>query len=223
MVSLPYLRNSSKMKLRKLFFILSCISFLSSSAQSPKWIQVSNPAPRVGDEIVVNLSFDTLMPLRKGHIEEIKNHILKSEVKINTLAMKAGTTWIGPFTFKIGVQEVTTDSIQIFIEEELKTLNDTISIRQVEFQGIKYLVIEQVLVGENTKSKDFFEFDEKNVCAGIELKQSYSSNGTGAKYNFKTLVFQIITVKKGAQECIITAERFNNLPSGLTIKNFMLR
>jgi hypothetical protein len=196
---------------------------ISCKSQIHSWIEVSNPAPRVGDDIIVKVSFDTLMPNRAGYLNEIKNYVLQSEIKINTVATKAGMNWIGPFTFNVGGRILTSDSVLIYIEEELNIKKDTIAIRQIEFNGKVFLLIEQVLVGEHWSSSDFLEFKEKSVCKEITIKQTYSTSSTGAKFNFQTLVFEIEKHKKYKGGCLITEQNFENISSNSTTISYEIK
>ena len=201
----------------------TCFWFSSCMAQSQvrSRVQVSNPAPRVGDLIDVMVYFDTLVHNEREYIDDTRNYFLKSNIAINTVATKIGRIWIGPFTFKINGRELTTDSVSIDVAEALVGDSNRFIIRQVSFEGDDYLVTEQVIISKDHIKREFAQLKEKEF-EQLTLTQVYSSTHTGYR-KFQIIVYKISKKKNYGGEAIIIKDDIENFPDNVTFTEYQIQ
>lgn len=213
----------------KTSLVLLVASLLSTAAQAQAKLVVSSIAPRVGDEILIQVLFDT--PTASTSKESnfyTDDYLIKSEIKINKLVTQAGTMWIGPFTFKIDGKELTTDSVSIQVAEELPGQNNQVIVRQVTYQEKQYLVVEQTTPPQKNDKPKYTSLNLKSLeKEGLVLteKQNYTTSST-KKYNNITFSRTIYEIKKEtdfSRAYTLTAKNFDNFPANANFQNFEIK
>lgn len=215
------------MQIVKTSLVLLVASLLSTVAHAQAKLVVKSIAPRVGDEILIQVLFDTPTTLKETSFFT-DDYLIKSEIQINKLATKAGTMWVGPFTFKIDGQELITDSVSIEVEEALPVQKNQIIVRQVVYQQKQYLVVEQFLPN---KKDDKTKYAALNLNplenAGLSLteKQNYTTSSTKADsyVRFSQTIYEIKKEDNFSSTYTITADSFNNFPADANFQNFEIK
>ncbi|HYG17023.1 MAG TPA: hypothetical protein VEC12_14795 [Bacteroidia bacterium] len=146
-------------------------------------LRISNPAPRVGDIVDVQIAFTD---------SDADVGLPADPIKITTPLRNAGTVWIGPFTFKIDGQELVTDSISVQVEEELNFNVNLFSVRQVTHNGENYLITEHVAAKPKKGKPKFARLSKTNIAPGLVLDEITSSETYGGSKNYAYVVYKII-------------------------------
>ncbi len=190
----------------------------TATAQQAK-LQVSNLAPRVGDEITVSLAyFSPDQPKEKR--DPYFDSEAKGELKINKLIKKEGSLWIGPFTYRVGDELLTTDSVELQVLAPLPS-KDTIVLRQVKVGEKEFLIVEQVI--ENTKDKKFIALENSKIQYGIVSKEkmSFSASGIQGKHTHsKKIMMYSLQKENYTGGVLITSEHFKHLPANISLNNY---
>jgi hypothetical protein len=218
-----------------IFFLLT--PFFSFSQHSI--LEVSNPAPRAGDETEFSVTFKR---------EENKTSELSSEsagygtLHFNKAFADTGRVVVGPLQFNINGERFETNTMTLHIQPPLpNNIRNAAWIRQISFEGKRYLIIEQRLSIPLKKDKDdvitiggddetpFAELDrEKFESHGLNiissrsasrpeiLDQGRSTPDMNVRYRISTYVFEKTLAFKGRlklDKTIIT-----NLPAQVFIE-----
>lgn len=164
-------------------------------------LDLTNPAPRIGEDIEIIVYFKTKeLEKKEGPqkvekwLEDQKNNLGKAEIKFYENFLDTGLVKIGPFSFSIGSNQFTTDVMTIRIYPDLPVDKDGIWIRQVQFKNESFLILEQRISNQwrqESKSADehsmthdsdrvnYTELDvEKLKEIGLHLKQLSSSSSS---------------------------------------------
>jgi len=149
-------------------------------------LDVSNPAPRINEEIEIiislrNENLDALEHKENKTPEDIlalrNNKIGYGTLKLSHVLTDTGRVTLGPFQFALGKKTYETDVLQFTVYPELpKNIYDGLWIRQVNFKDERYLIIEQriststnkpkkageeiVIIGSSSNDVPYAEFDE---------------------------------------------------------------
>lgn len=217
------------MQIVKTSLVLLVASLLSTAAQAQAKLIVKNIAPRVGDEILIQVLFDT--PTTSTEKEKsffTDDYLIKSEIKINKQITQAGSMWVGPFTFKIDGKELITDSVLIEVEEALPVQKNQIIVRQVVYQQKQYVVVEQFLPN---KKDDKTKYAALNLNplenAGLSLteKQNYTTSSTKADsyVRFSQTIYEVKKEADFSGTYTLTANSFNNFPADVNFQSFEIK
>lgn len=166
-------------------FFVSVICVIPAIAQVSR-LDVSNPAPRVNEEIEIIISLkkenlDALEHKENKTADDFlslrKNKVGYGTLKISHILTDTGRVTLGPFQFNLGKETYTTDVLTFTVHPTLPpNIYDGLWIRQVDFKGERYLIIEQriasaprkakktgeeiVVIGGNTEEVTYTELDE---------------------------------------------------------------
>lgn len=199
--------------MKNALLIIACLLVNSLSAQLK--LSVHNIAPRVGDEIWVTLTFPETAVNSDGSAE------LKTDIKISSLITQTGNVWVGPFTFKVGNNTLTTDSVMVQVADKLTNDKEDFLVRQITYNGKEYLVVEEF----NKKNK-FAKLKTGSVNNGISLKETsstaISSKGKGG-LPFKVTVYEIKKESGYEGAAIITAQNFSDFPENIPFEGYTIQ
>jgi hypothetical protein len=149
-------------------------------------LDVSNPAPRVNEEIEIiislrNENLDALERKENKTPEDVQalrnNKVGYGTLKLSHVLTDTGRVTLGPFKFVLGKKDYETDVLQFTVYPELpKDIYDGLWIRQVDFKGERYLIVEQrisstagkpkkageeiVIIGGSSSDVPYTELDE---------------------------------------------------------------
>lgn len=198
--------------MKSTLLIITCLLVNILSAQLK--LSVHNIAPRVGDEIWVTITFP------ESEISSNGSAASKTDIQISKLITKVGDVWVGPFTFKVGDNTLTSDSVLIQVAEKLPNDKEDFIVRQVTCNGKEYLVVE-----EFNKKNNFTKLKTGSVDGDISLKETgstaISSKGKGG-LPFKATVYEI---KKGSGyngNAMITAKNFSDFPENIPFEGYTI-
>ncbi len=204
---------------------MAVISY-SASAQQAR-LEVSNLAPRVGDEITVSVVYyDANQPEKER--DPHFNNLARVDFKTSKLITKTGSLWIGPFTFNIGEQTLTTDSVELQVTDALP-LKDSIVVRQVEISDGKYkeefLIVEQIKKNKKQKYVNLKEDDIGKTMILIEEKNKFESsfNEKNTSYYFTRQTYSLAKRKTYDGGIFITANNFKNFPANSYFKSYEIQ
>ncbi len=217
------------MQIVKTSLVLLVASLLSTAAQAQAKLVVRTIAPRVGDEILIQVLFDN--PSASTEKEKsffTDDYLIKSEITINKQVTQAGTMWVGPFTFKIDGKELTTDSVSIQVAEALPAQKNQVIVRQVVHQQKQYLVVEQSIPN---KKDDQTKYAALNLNplenAGLSLteKQNYTTSSTKADsyVRFSQTIYEVKKEADFSGTYTLTANSFNDFPANAIFQNFEIK
>lgn len=139
--------------MRNILLFIGLLSFNFVDAQDTLELEISNPAPRIGDEVELSFSFDFFTDdINKQLNDDI---ILSSASPIFGGSSqnfdqvieftKTGTQTIGPFKFEFNGSTIVTDSITLIVEDELP-FEEGAWLRIIRDQeGNQFLIIEQLI------------------------------------------------------------------------------
>ena len=210
------------MRVKNILILIVLAAFGFSAAAQQAKLQVSNLAPRVGDEIAVSVVYyDANQPEKEK--DPHFNNLARADFKINKLVTKTGSLWVGPFTFKVGDQVLTTDSIELQVIEALP-VEDAVIVRQVKTSSGEYLVVEQML-SKNKKTKtSFVKFKDNKVKNGVKLSDAGSFERHASEgfknYSYTRLIYKINKEGNYLGGAVITPEHFKRLPANITLNNY---
>lgn len=181
--------------MKNLLLITGLFCFTILHAQDTLELTISNPSPRVGDEVELSIPFEFFAE----YVESTLNESIKTpndeffgneiEVFSRTIVFsKVGKNTVGPFEFDFNGKKIITDSIVVNVTEKLP-FEAGVWIRVTQDQeGNKYLIIEQLIdnQGDKMKSEDVVTFtaggelNEKQIFT--ELEETYFD---GIRFVFK--------------------------------------
>jgi hypothetical protein len=180
--------------------IVLCLRILSANSQVVT-LELKNPFPRIGEECEVEYFLktdttklsDTLDYLKKMTIYNQRN-LGNGSLVFSKLLKDTGFASIGPFEFFINNKKLKSGTINVYFDTALPNEKDGIWIRQKNYNGQEYLIIEQRISGEyvttwTTKNsstsefkkneEEFIEIDEINIDKKIiNIAISYSTSKT---------------------------------------------
>lgn len=210
----------------KTFILVLCTSFASTAIAKTAKLVVNNMAPRVGDEIEINVVFSQSDDNTNEDVYFEGGYLVKSDIKINKMVTQAGTLWVGPFTFKINGEELTTDSISIEVAETIPVESNQVVVRQVRFQNQEYLVVEQQIKNVKNNDKEFSKININSIeKAGMKIteKRSFSTSNRGrTNYRYEQTVY-LIEKKANFSNYTITQKDFNNLPADVQFQQYIIQ
>lgn len=166
----------------KLSTVLFAIVFSIPAVAQVSRLDVSNPVPRVNEEIEVIIS------LRNENLEALdrkenktsedfltlrNNKVGYGTLKLSHVLADTGRVTLGPFTFVLDQKTYVTDVLQITVHPALpKNIYDGLWIRQVDFKDERYLIVEQRIASVPTKPKKAGE--EIVVIGGASTEVTYA-------------------------------------------------
>ena len=132
---------------------LLSILFLTCTASSfgQAKLKAKNPAPRVGEEVVIEFSIDrhntdSIEVLESEKIVfDMMNYVGYGRIELgDSLTNKEGPISIGPIQIPINGKTYTTNELNLTVYPELPSdIDHGIWIRIVNSQGAKYIIVEQ--------------------------------------------------------------------------------
>ncbi|MFT5600935.1 MAG: hypothetical protein ACI9N1_001172 [Flavobacteriales bacterium] len=155
-----------------LLLLLFCITI--ASAQDTLLIEIDNPQPRIGDEVKLTFSFDALSKVIETQLndgtEVINDFANAKKIFTKTIIFtKPGKNTLGPFEFDFNGNKVISDSIIVYVKEELP-FEEGLWIRFTEDKdGSTFLIIEQ--------------YKDPNSKSHIKRKKESNSNIYGLQGN----------------------------------------
>ena len=207
------------MRVKNILILVVLAAFGFSAAAQQAKLQVSNLAPRVGDEIAVSVVYyDANQPEKERH--PYSNNLARADFQINKLINEEGSLWIGPFTFKVGDELFITDSIELQILAALPA-KDTVLLRQVKLGTEEFLIVEQVL--DNNSKKQFVSLQHSKVNGDLVGKEKMSTETSVTQHvNTHSKKVMVYTLQKNnySGDTLITREHFKNIPSNITFNNY---
>lgn len=188
--------------MKKFTFLILIIYSLNSFGQNSLKIEIDNPEPRVGEDVLFSINIDFLKTnLQEKLGTEIEltrstsSYGLQSDdferiIKFN----KTGMNKIGPFEFDFNGKKYFTNQIVVNVQPKIK-LEESLIVRIAEINSQKYIIIEQLVknVAKTEPNEDGglttylggvapenFEFAtiNENFCTNIELEDKNTSSQT---------------------------------------------
>ena len=190
-------------------FLILIICSLNTFGQNSLKIEIDNPEPRVGEDVLFSINIDFL----KNNLQEklgaeieltrsTSTHGLQSDdferiIKFN----KIGLIKIGPFEFDFNGRKYFTNQIVVNVQPKIK-LEESLMVRIAEIKSQKYIIIEQLVKNiAKTEPDEYgnittylggvapenFEFASinENFCKNIELDDKNTSSETLTSENPK--------------------------------------
>jgi hypothetical protein len=210
------------MHLKNILLLLAVCGLCNMAAATQAKLVINNPAPRVGDEINITIVFTNNPTEKTNDFYGAQDYLVKSELKINQAVTKAGSIWVGPFTFKIGGEELTTDSVLLQVAAALPTDKNSLIIRQLTFDNEEYLVVEQII----PQKANYAALKKTAGGKGITLNEktsTTSSNKAGTNKQYKITIYKIEKEASYAGQTTITTSDFKDLPAGISVADFTIK
>jgi len=146
--------------MKKLTLLLLFLCSIYTNGQESVKIEIDNPEPRVGQKVTFSTNLDFFTEYLK---EELGNNIeltrstsihgMQSDNFVRVVIFKEAKKYqIGPFEFEFNGKKYKTNSIEINVLPKLPYENG-LWLRLTEFNGKKYLILEQ-LIGNISDKKD---------------------------------------------------------------------
>ena len=233
--------------MRAIIFLLSF--FLSLSAFAQARLGIDNPAPRAGDDIRVTFVLDKQEAGSRESDKSLssrdtalKNRAGFGDVKITTTLADTGNMVIGPFRFTVQSKEYTTDVLTIKVYPPLPpSVKDGVWIRQVDFNGDHFLIIEQ-RIGKRKKEQkpdaeitigftddpEFATLDEEKFEAnGLDIISSSSRSGNqtldGTDVSFKVATFKFNMTAAFKGKVKVDKKFLRDVPDNITIESILIK
>lgn len=224
--------------MRTIFFLLSAFVSYSVSAQVAR-LDIDNPAPRAGDDIRVTFVLE-----KQGVKSETaaKNRAGFGDIKITTALADTGRMAIGPFRFTIRTQEYQTDSLIIRVYPQLpSTAKDGVWLRQIDFNGDHFLIIEQRVSGRKKEQKSsgeiiigmnndtqFVSLDEsKFETTGLDIISSSSRSGNqtldASDVSFKVATFKFKKTDAFKGKLKLDRKFLSDVPENVSIEGIVIK
>jgi hypothetical protein len=226
--------------MRAIIFLLSAFLSLPASAQVAR-LDIDNPAPRAGDDIRVTFGLDKDQGTDlQGDARSKKDRTGFGDIKITTTLADTGTMVIGPFRFTIRNKEYTTQVLTIQVYPPLPSeAKDGIWIRQVDFNGDHFLIIEQRVSGQRKKEQkqdaeitigfssdsQFASLDEDKFEAnGLDIISSSSRSGKhGHDVSFTVATFKFKKTPAFKGKLKIDRKVLRDVPDNATIESIWIK
>jgi hypothetical protein len=212
-------------------------------------LQISNPQPRVGESFTVSFSMDFFNEQMSEQLQqqaslEVSQPSYTDKQYSRTLtATKAGTYPIGPYSFTFNGITYTSNQVTIEVIEPLAR-QEGIWLRQVQFGGEDFLILEQMIPNLQTTPMTPSEFEQgmhhdfekafaslrQQPAAGINLNRRHSTttaesaDNTGkASLGYSLQIYRIEKEEAFAGSLQLQPEHFQNLPSNARLPILVLR
>jgi hypothetical protein len=234
--------------MRAIIFLLSFFLNLSAFAQAR--LGIDNPAPRAGDDIRVTFALDKQAGGSREPDKSLssrdaasKNHAGFGDIKITTTLADTGNMVIGPFRFTVQNKEYTTDVLTIKVYPPLPpSVKDGVWIRQVDFNGDHFLIIEQRVGSKRKKEQkpdaeitigftddpEFVSLDEEKFeTNGLDIISSSSRSGNltldGTDVNFKVATFKFKMTASFKGKLKVDKKFLRDVPDNITIESILIK
>lgn len=241
--------------MKKITVFLFLMYSLSTIAQEKLNLTIDNPEPRVGQRVTFSIDINFLTDYFKkelgNNIEFTRSRPVFGGQSDNfdrvIVFEKSKKYKIGPLDFKFNGKKYTTNSIEINVLPELPMENG-LWLRLTEFDGQKYLILEQLIRNESNKTYnesggishtvggvkpqgiEFALLNEEPVN-GITLSNYSSSNSTipsedgdvfdvGFSYSIKK--YKINFDEQFTEAYVISTRDIENLPENFDIGKIVL-
>ncbi|MBF8151237.1 hypothetical protein ITJ86_15110 [Winogradskyella sp. F6397] len=147
--------------MKKFILLVFVFSIMNVFAQEKLEIKIDNPQPRVGQKIILSIEDKFLDDYIQGEIDDQIEFTGSQSIYgfhssgINRVIIfnKAKTYKIGPLNFELNGKKYTTNVIEVDVLKELP-IEEGLWLRQTEFEGEQYLILEQMIVNESNKTED---------------------------------------------------------------------
>lgn len=224
--------------MRTIFFLLSAFLSYSVSAQVAR-LDIDNPAPRAGDDIRVTFVLEK--PTAKSETGA-KSRAGFGDIKVSTALTDSGRMVIGPFRFAIRNKEYKTDSLVIRVYPQLpSTAKDGVWLREVDFNGDHFLIIEQrvsgrkkdqknsseIIIGMNSDT-EFASLDERKFEAtGLDIISSSSRSGNqtldASDVSFKVATFKFKKTDAFKGKLKLDRKFLSDVPDNVSIDGILIK
>ena len=242
--------------MKKIILLLLIFCSINTFGQKKIKIEIDNPEPRVGQSVTFSINVDFLTSYFKKELGKnidftrSTSHFgfQSDDFERVIIFKKAKKYGIGPFKFEFNGKEYTTNRITLKVLPKLPIQNG-LWLRLTEFDGQKYLILEQFISNESNKTnnenggyshtiggvkpkgKEFAELNEK-LTEGIELSNYSSSSNTvnpdnaglfdvGFSYSIKK--YKIKFDEKFNGKYTISIKDIKNLPNEFEIGKIKLK
>jgi len=200
-------------------------------------LDVSNPMPRVNDELEVILS-----------VESNQREIIAGRIMLKEIFLDTGLMTIGPFKASVNNQTYETDKLQLRVGAELPTsIVDGFWVRTFSFNSKLYIVLEQrisdkiskekisgneVIISTNSAELLFAELNEELLeDNGVAILTARSSTGTKiiklndsrGTFTYKNTVYIYELNPEYGSPFKITKEYFRDFPRNAEIADVWIK
>ncbi|SHH51442.1 hypothetical protein SAMN04488109_4144 [Chryseolinea serpens] len=202
--------------IRRLLTYAWCFCCASAWAQT-SILEIANPAPRAGEEVEIIItvkkeSLEAIETKEKKSTDDYaalrKNKIAYGNLKISQVLPDTGKVKIGPFRFSIADRVYETNSLTLRVYPKLPdTAREGLWIRQVDYNGQSYLIIEQRSETEDAKfaqlNRDKLEASGLNIVTSTSKSESQfldkkiTAGSTPVNYRISTYKFKRTSAFKG--------------------------
>ncbi|EMR04246.1 BatD family protein [Cesiribacter andamanensis] len=212
-------------------------------------LQISNPQPRVGESFTVSFSMDffneqmSQQLQQQASLEVSQPPFTHKHYSRTFTATRAGQYTLGPYSFTFNGVTHTSNQLTIEVIEPLAK-EEGIWLRQVQFGGEDFLILEQMIPNLQTTPMTPSEFEQgmhhdfekafaslrQQPAAGINLNRRHSTTAaestdkTGkASIGYSLQIYRIEKEEAFAGSLQLQPEHFQNLPANIELPMLVLR
>ncbi len=251
-----YNNDFTLLKMKKFTFLTIIIFNFNAFCQNNLKIEIDNPEPRVGESVLFSINIDFLKDNIKEKLgSEIQLtrstsvHGLQSDDFERVIVFnKVGLNKVGPFEFEFNEKKYVTNQIEINVQPKI-VLEESLIVRIAEFNGKKYIVIEQLVkntakterneFGEmttylggltpdsfeftklNEEIKRSIEFDDLNTLSETLMPENSKYGEVG--FSYSRMRYRINFSNDSKDEYILTEKDFINLPKNYKLKPIIIK
>ncbi|MGB1037135.1 MAG: hypothetical protein ACPGYY_00675 [Bacteroidia bacterium] len=209
---------------------------LSSFAQNNLEIRVSNSAPRVNEPITIYFScgfisevLDSQIFLAGNDAKQLNRYYLSSsEISKSLTYSSVGDKQIGPFSFTFNNKVYRSDSIVVTVVPDIPK-GDGVWVRQMNVDGIDYILIEKVLTNYSNQSNRLKRIMEKGVTlderkmVGLQLVKAGLNSYTGDTLYSCTEKYRIVARDKKIKSYKVTESDFVKYPKKIPLNSILIK
>jgi hypothetical protein len=204
--------SSSPSNCRQLGLVVLSLFFYGISSAQVMKLSISNPAPRVGDEVSVsyNVESDTERD-KQGSLIGI------GAVSFTPLfLLDTGSVKIGPISIKVNEAVLKTDSIVVHVSPALPPgIKEGLWIRQVSARGKGYIILEQRMgIDSNRKFSELAVEKVKKQGVAVDLDGSQQSEQT-TLFGMVQYRISIYRLWRQGKSMKVDRSHFTNLPENV--------
>lgn len=228
------------------------LGVLSLQAQTNINIKISNPQPRVEDELTMTMEVDLMGDLLKSKLDkniEIRRSygLFSSKNITKTIAFtKEGTYSIGPFEFTFNGEKYTTNSVEVEVISKIPK-EEGVWLRYIRHEGEQFIILEQLIanesdarqtengftqtIGGSLPEDDSFAEINLELTSGLTLYNSGSATRTIQKegadfmapgFSYSRKKYKVQYDDSFTGEYKFTSRNMKNLPKNVKIEEFVI-
>lgn len=216
--------------------VIFLTAFTAVQAQKAR-LSLPIPAFRVGDNVEIKYE------LYKDNTTDWESKVGEGSIKLEKTFLTPGKYPVGPLFLQINGVKYASDTIAVQVDDALPEEKNGIWIRQVQFNGKEYILVEQRIGGDwetvstgtnstNTsfkaKSDEFAEIDPgqlDNAPVNLQFNYSYSTTQNmteGSSANYKISVYVLAKQANFSGSFTLTRKHFKDLDAKTPFTSFII-